>query len=284
MAFARVRAAAETRWPWLACRALNPSQWARALIYLPAMPAPKILQIALVLACATAVACGGAPEPVDDGDGDLTSGGEQPPAETRMVQVFRTTTPVPVPQPATPREELAEPLQQLWTRTEEIVAIRPPEPPTEATEEAIRGWAEGTFAGWVGERQDAVQGVEGLVDAIGADPIQRSVAAALFGYMYEDTAAGIRGAPIPVEIAEDEELLGVYVESLNPALRPFAVRAVESYAYCATTIAGLGEQSPWLSWGAYCLEHGRDVAMVYELASDQPPADGGDTAMPPAEE
>ena len=206
---------------------------------------------------------------------ERTTGGEE---EPRMVQVLRTTTPVPVPQPAIPREELVEPLQQLWTRTEEIVAIRPPEPPTEATAEAIRAWAEDPFAPWVAERQRAVQEAEAFVEAIGEEPVPKAVSAALFGYLYEDTAAGIRGAPVPVEIAEDEELLGLYVAALNDALQPFAQRSVESYAFCATTLVQQNEE-PWADWAHYCLEHGREVASVYDLSPDDFP-----TAEPPASE
>ena len=224
------------------------------------------------------VGCGGTAEPTEPTPVGTTTGGETGPAgEGRTVTVFRTTIPVPVPQPATPREELLEPVQQIWTATEEIVAMRPPEPPTEADAEVIRAWTEDPFAPWVSARQTAIQQVEPLVDAIGDEVVQRAAAAALFGYMYEDTAAGIRGAPVPVDIAEDEELLAIYVDALNAALGPFAQRAVESYAFCATTIAGLGE-SPWIPWGAYCLERGREVATVYGLvpAAPEAPAETAD--------
>jgi hypothetical protein len=106
---------------------------------------------------------------------------------------------------------------------------------------------------------------------------ERSVHAALFGYMYEDTAAGIRGAPVPEDIAGDPELLEIYVQTLDEALHPFAQRALESYAYCATTLAGLGE-TPWISWASYCLDRGRDVGEVFELgaAAEEGGADGAE--------
>jgi hypothetical protein len=109
--------------------------------------------------------------------------------------------------------------------------------------------------------------------------------------MYEDTAAGIRGAPIPEDIATDEELLDIYVRTLDEALRPFAQRALESYVYCATTVASLGESlDPWIPnwspWAAYCLERGRDVADVFELGggdvdedADDGSAEGGADAI-----
>jgi hypothetical protein len=205
--------------------------------------------------------CGGAPEPEPEPvePAPTTTGGE-----TTEPLVLRTTTPVPVPQPAVAREELPEPLQNLWTRTEEVVADGPPEPPLEGTSEALAAWAEDPFIPWVESRRDAIQGAEPFVEALGEDAVARSVAAALFGYMYEDTAAGIRGAPVPEDIANDQELLGVYVETLDTSLQPFAQRALESYAYCATILAQLGD-SPWVEWARYCIERGRDVATVFEL-------------------
>ncbi len=221
-------------------------------------------------------ACGSAsPEPAEPAQPTpaptaTTSGDEEP-----EPMVLRTTTPVPVPQPAVAREQLAEPLQDLWTRTEEIVAGRPPEPPTEGTTEALSAWAEDPFMPWVDGRRTAIEEAESFVEAIGDDPVQRSVAAALFGYMYEDTAAGIRGAPVPEEIASDPELLEIYVQTLDEALHPFAQRALESYAYCATTLANLGE-SPWITWASYCLERGQDVGTVFELGGAD--AEAGDDA------
>jgi hypothetical protein len=227
-----------------------------------------------VLAIALTSACGGSsPEPAEPVETPPeTSGAENP-----EPVVLRTTTPVPVPQPAVAREELADPLQQLWTRTEEIVAARPPEPPTEGTTEALEAWANDPFMPWVDGRRQSIEEVEPFVEAIGDDPVQRSVAAALFGYMYEDTAAGIRGAPVPEDIAGDPELLEIYVQTLDEALHPFAQRALESYAYCATTLAGLGE-TPWISWASYCLDRGRDVGEVFELgaAAEEGGADGAE--------
>ena len=46
-------------------------------------------------------------------------------------------SPIPVPQPVYPREELSADLQELWVRVEEAVAVRPPEPPSDASKEVI---------------------------------------------------------------------------------------------------------------------------------------------------
>jgi len=249
------------------------------------------------------MACGGAtpaaaPTPVEPA---AESAGGEAPAEPLLL---RTTTPIPVPQPAIAREDLIAPLQGIWTETEEIVAQRPPEPPTATDEASIEAWATESFAPWVDARRGQIQEMEPVLATIEQDPLSLAVSAALFGYAYEDTAAGIRGAPVPASIATDPELLEIYVATLDEALHPFAQRALESYVFCATTIAGLAQEplhpgpsagpatreevrpetvgGPWISWAAYCLDRGRDVADVFELGPEIPEGDAG--AAPPAVE
>jgi hypothetical protein len=189
---------------------------------------------------------------------------------------------VPVPQPAIARERLSEPLQLLWDRAERAVEVRPPEPPPEGTRQSIEAWAAGPFVEWMRARRAAIAEAEDDVGFLpDAQPYERAVAAALFGYMYEDTAAGIRGAPVPEDIASDPELLTLYVQTLDEALLPYAQSGAEAYAACATTLAALGDQA-WAEWGAYCVDRGREVIEVFELVTE-PPDDADDAPQPQPE-
>lgn len=201
-----------------------------------------------------------------------TAGGEQEPPEPSL----RATTPVPVPQPAVPREELGSELQQVWEAVETAVAIRPPEPPTDSGEEALQAWAEGPFLSWLNERRRAMAEANARVSAMSeASPHERGVAAGLLGYMYEDMASGIRGAPVPDAVASDPELLQVYVEALNGALAPYATLSAQAYLVCAQGLVSLGEQSPWFPWAAYCDERGAEVVEVFRLpVEDDSEGDG----------
>ena len=218
--------------------------------------------LALCFLCA----CGGSPEPAAEPSPAPTTGGESTDATAPEEPiVMRTTTPVPVPQPAVARDDLREPLKLLWDRTERAVAVRPPEPPTEGSIEAVQAWAEGPFVEWMAARRAAIAEAEDDVAFLAeAEPYERAVAAALFGYMYEDTAAGVRGAPVPADIAADPELLEVYVQTLDEALMPFAQSSAEAYATCATTLAELRDPA-WNEWGAYCVDRGREVIEVFGL-------------------
>lgn len=236
----------------------------------------------LLLLAATLVACGGGTSSTtEEADPvDTTSGGEAAPEHP-----IRATVPVPVPQPAVVREEMSEPLQSVWTQIEETVAIRPPEPPEVATAEAVQAWSEGPFTEWLDQRREHMRAViqtsEGVEDQ---PPFERAVSAALMGYAMEDLAADVRGAPVPEDIAADEELLGIYVQSLQRVLRPIATEAVVYYAYCQQRIAALGDESEWLPWRAYCVQRGQEMIEVYELQPAEPPGPPPEEEPPPADE
>ena len=77
-------------------------------------------------------------------------------------------SPIPVPQPVYPRAELSTDLQELWSRVEEAVAVRPPQPPDGASAEVIESWAEGAFRDWLLQRQAATDQLS-AIDS-GEDP------------------------------------------------------------------------------------------------------------------
>jgi len=222
-----------------------------------------------------------------EGDGALatepTAGGEQV-AETEGV--LPATVPVPVPQPATARTDMSPTLQEVWTLVEQAVEVRPPDPPDDASEEAIEAWAEGPFAAWLAVRQEANVRAQALVATLGEDSAdERLVAAALFGYMYEDMASSIRGAPVPESIASDPELLGIYVETLHAVLDPVARLAAEAYLICRELALAEEPESGWQEWAEYCDGRGLEVVETFELLEHDAAAEAAadEEATPAAE-
>ncbi len=216
------------------------------------------------------VACGGSTTETTTTEPTETTSGGDVTVEAEPIVVLRSTTPIPVPQPAIPREQLSPVLQDIWTKVEEAVAIRPPETPTEHTLEAVNAWAQGPFTTWIQARTEANRAVEALsselTNAEHPHSIpERAVGAALFGYLYEDLVSGVRGAPIPEEITNDQELLDVYVGALTNSTSPVARRALDAYLFCARHVAEYLGETPWAEWGPYCYARAEDVNAVYEL-------------------
>ena len=160
------------------------------------------MRITLSLLALTMIACGGPTAGGTTGDDPaMTAGGERAAPREHAI---RTTTPVPVPQPAVAREDLSEPLQTLWTQIEETVALRPPEAPPEATVEAVNEWAQGPFTVWLDERRGMMRRAIATSEAVPDEPVhERAMAAALLGYSLEDFTADFRGAPVPESIATE---------------------------------------------------------------------------------
>jgi len=232
----------------------------------------------------TLLACGGTPEDTtsEPASVESTSGGESAPeTEREPIPELRATTPIPVPQPAVPREELSEDLQTLWTRVEEVVAMRPPEPQGHTLEE-IQEWSQGPFNEWIAARVSATREVEELATNLVETQhgeAERAVGAALYGYCYEDMAASVAGAPVPDMVAEDPELLRIYVDALRAAITPTATHAFDAYVYCAEHVAENLAETDWAQWGPYCFQRAQDVSDVYGVG--EPPAE--DTEDAPAD-
>ncbi len=236
---------------------------------------------ATLAAIFVAVACAGcADETTTPSDGETTSGGET----TAELPPMRSTVPIPVPQPGRPREQLGAELQAVWERVELVIAITPPEPPAASTLEDIEAWAAGPFLDWIDRRRVATDHALEAMRAMREAPVEeRAMGAALFGYLYEDTVSGIRGAPVPDAVAADPELLAVYTQALNAALVPYATMAAQAYYGCVMLFREV-EDAAWSEWPGYCDARGAEIVEVFGLEPAEP-ADPADPAAPatPAE-
>jgi len=179
-------------------------------------------------------------------------------------------SPIPIPQPVYPRAELSTDLQELWSRVEEAVAVRPPQPPAGATAEVIESWAEGAFRDWLRQRQVATDRALAATHALRTHPLfERGIGTALFGYMYEDLAGSIRGAPVPDNIAQDKELLEIYTNALTEHLTPFAELSARAYYACLALFIKLDDPQ-WGEWAYYCDQRGAEVVDTFKLEPPEP--------------
>ena len=199
--------------------------------------------------------------------------------------MLRSTVPVPVPQPAVPRDDLSEELQAVWTAVEEQVANQRPDAPEENTIAEVQAWTEGPFRAWLDARRQSLEQTRELLAAVPDDPRwERAVALALWAYAFEDVGAQVAGAPVPDRVAQDQELLSIYVSSLNDATLPLGERAIELYADCQRRLQALGDDSEWLPWRAYCVQRGQEVIEGYGLTPPEEDAAGDEADEGDADE
>lgn len=101
----------------------------------------------------------------------------------------------------------------------------------------VQRWAERDFAEWLTEKREALTRAEAAYNLIAEleIPEWEIAAAARVGEMYRSFMDQIRGAPIPEEIENDDELYGIYVDALEAAARPLNQQAVSKFEFCLTT-------------------------------------------------
>ncbi len=207
----------------------------------------------------------------------VACGGRQAPTQTSAGASETVAAPIPVPMTAYPREQMSTELQLLWGRVEEAVAVQPPAPPELSTLEAIDAWAQGPFQDWLIVRQAATDRALQAAFALRPRPLyERAIGTALFGYMYEDLASGIRGAPVPDSIAADPGLLEIYSSALDKHLVPFAELSARAYYSCLALFSKLADVA-WVEWAAYCDERGAEVVELFHLEPPEPVEKTGPT-------
>ena len=249
-------------------------------------PGPMRTVLLVLLALTTLVACGGSAReegtssPREEGT-VFSSGGESTGSEP--APVFRTTTPIPLPQPAIARESLAPAVDRVWTAVEEAVAVQPPPPPATADDASVRAWSEGPFTEWMRDRITRIEAASAAsLELEGAPSHERGVVAGVLAYALEVTAAEARSVPIPDDIAADAELLAAYVEALDGVLLPFAERAAEAFLFCVAAFDETSEPA-WGEWRAYCADRNADIVDSYRLG-DGAARPTNDTSATPAAE
>ena len=170
-----------------------------------------------------------------------------------------------VPSPPMGRARVHRDLQRFWSSIEDMLAVGPPKPPEEASQESIAEWAKGSLMQWLEKRREALnQAVAegGWMKAV--QPEERAMAAGLYAYAYEDTASAINGAPVPEAVAKDEELLSIYKGALQEFVSPIAQLSVEAYVRCKQGFVD-AQATTWIEWLRYCDSRGADLRDTYQL-------------------
>lgn len=149
--------------------------------------------------------------------------------------------------------------------------------------ERVTQWSQREFAPWLERKRAALTAAEAEYNKIaelrvpiqGANvtlesPPWQIAAAARIGEMYRSFVDEFRDAPIPTEIENDDELYGIYVDSLDQASEPLKVQAIEKFTFCIRTATNVR----WFNeWSRQCEQelnalNPREYPLAAELRSD----------------
>ena len=210
-------------------------------------------------------ACGGSAPPEEhraSGDTLFTTAGDESATNAVPEPISTGPAPLPLPTPPVPRGAMSAGLQEAWTLVEETLAVPPPSGPRDGDPNA-ENWVADTLPNWLQGRLEVVQRATAALGDLGAAPLyERAIAAALLGYLIEDTVADVRGMPIPGAIASDPELLTAYREALGSSLSPIAEQAASGYQACAASLDRQGDPA-WGEWRAFCFERAEELEELY---------------------
>jgi tetratricopeptide (TPR) repeat protein len=103
--------------------------------------------------------------------------------------------------------------------------------------ERVNAWATGDFMPWVGRKREALLAAQAEYEKIAALEIPRweIAAAARIGEMWRSFVDEFRDAPVPDEIANDDELFDIYVGALDEQSQPFQQQAIDKFEFCLIT-------------------------------------------------
>ncbi|MBI2894772.1 MAG: tetratricopeptide repeat protein [Deltaproteobacteria bacterium] len=115
------------------------------------------------------------------------------------------------------------------------------------SQERFQRWVTEEFKGWKDEKEAKLNAAKALYDQVVElhIPNWEIAAAARVGDMYKRFFTAFREAPVPAEIRADEELLGIYQQSLDEASEPWKQAAIGGFEYCLTRATAVRWFNEW---------------------------------------
>ncbi len=144
-----------------------------------------------------------------------------------------------------------------WSAAEAVQRAGGPELPADLSVVALNAWASEVLGPWVVRTRESIESVEERFASIPEDArSERLVAAAVTALLWADFARTFVQAPVPDEIRDEPELLGIYLGALHDQSSPLRRRARQLLAGCAE----LATEAPALSlWREHCESSGADI-------------------------
>lgn len=152
------------------------------------------------------------------------------------------------------------PLRALWQTALDAAAAPLIFPDLGTDLATYQRWVEERLAPWLDARAEQVHTMMGAYRYLrGGAADERTIGAALFAHVCEDTAAQVLAAPLP-RAADDPAVAAQLRQTLETRVEPLRERARVYYDTCMT--AGVGAGPHVDVWIRFCAERRRESAPI----------------------
>ncbi len=113
--------------------------------------------------------------------------------------------------------------------------------------ERVNAWAQGDFVQWYQRKATAIRAAQIEYERVAELDVPRweIAAAARIGQMWRGFVDNFRSAPVPQEIANDDELAATYEGALDEASQPFLQEAIGKFEFCLITATRVRWFNEW---------------------------------------
>jgi hypothetical protein len=166
------------------------------------------------------------------------------------------------------REDFTERMRFAWLLAEQSFQLAEPVPPNQPTVSELAAYTDGPLRAWLEQKNELVEAARAELDMAAEEThVQRIVAGALVGLMYEDVWRVLRTVPLPRDLEEEPEIADVYREVVEFQATPYLEHARRAYDACARN----GVQPAAMArWSRYCSARGEHLPLA---TGDVPPGE-----------
>lgn len=145
-------------------------------------------------------------------------------------------------------------MRQAWELADEAFVLAAPPPPEEGADlPTIQAYSRGPMQAWVEQKSRRITMARRELDrAAETSRVQRVLAGAVVGMLYEDLARGLLAVPVPAEFAEtDPEAAAAYRYVVEAEAQPALEFARRAYGACT---ANSRDDEELRDWARFCSE------------------------------
>jgi hypothetical protein len=149
------------------------------------------------------------------------------------------------------REAFTERMRFAWLLAEQSFQLETPVAPVNPSIGQLAAFTNGPLRTWLEHKNELVEAARAELDAAAEEAhVQRIVAGALVGLMYEDVWRVLRSVPVPTDLDGEPDIARVYQQVVDFQATPYLEHARRAYDACAQNAVRPEHMAPWSSYCA----------------------------------